>query len=267
MRGNHKIRSCFRVGVLTAILAAATAPMLLAQSTTAPSWSVVTFTTVKPEMRSQYEAWQKEMTAAFKKAEIPSRAVLDTVMGDLFEYVTIYPVARFADLDGPSPMERALGKEGAASLIQKGMPYLTSAHRVATLASDDLSIQTKTQSPAPYAMVTIVRLAAGKGPEFETWMKDDYLPAMKKAEVKNYWVSQTVFGGDPNERVGVRPMEKLGEIDAGPLTTKALGKEGARQLISKTAGIVESVQYRIVHYRADLSYDMRQQGEKSASAK
>ena len=51
--------------------------------------------------------------------------------------------------------------------------------------------------PAPYAVVTILRLLPGKVPEFNAWMKDEYLPAMKKAEVKQFWVSQTVFGGDP----------------------------------------------------------------------
>ena len=268
MRGSHLIRSCFSAGALWAVLAVATVPAALAQSMPAPKWSVVTFTTVKPEMRSQYEAWQKEVTAAFRKADVPSRAVVQTLMGDLFEYISIYPISRFADLDGPSPIEHALGKEEAASLLQKGSQYLSSAHRIASLAIDDLSIRTQTPNPAPYAMVAIVRLVAGKDADFEAWMKDQYLPAMKKAELKNLWVSQTVFGGDPNERVAVRPMEKMAEIDAGPLTAKALGKEGARKLMSASAGIIDSVQYRVVRYRPDLSYNMTAPPvEKSALAK
>lgn len=240
--------------ILVAALASAQTPP--AQTEPTPKWSLVTITTIKPEMRTQYEEWQKQMSAAYKKAEVPSRAVLQTVMGNLFEYVSITPLAHFADMDGATPVERALGKEQGAAMMLKGAAYLTSARRMASLAMDDLSIRSETPEQAPYAMVTTIHVVPGKASEFVAWMKDEYLPAMKKAELKNFWVSQTVFGGDPNERVTVRFMKTMGEIDAGPLTTKALGAEGARKLMSDSAGIVDSVQFRIVHYRPELSYEL-----------
>lgn len=257
-----------RVCASSALLAVALAGVqtLIAQSESAPRWSLVTITTIKPEMRAEYEAWQKQMTAAYKKAEVPSRAVLQTVMGDLFEYVTVTPLAHFADMDGASPVERALGKDEAAAFMRKGAIYITSAHRVATLALDDLSIRNQTSEPAPYSVVTSMRLVPGKSSEFDAWMKDEYTPAMKKAELKNFWVSQTVFGGDVNERVTVRPMKAMSEIDAGPLTRKALGVEGARKLMSRTAGIVESAQYRIVRYRPELSYELTPKAAQKAVA-
>jgi hypothetical protein len=98
-------------------------------------------------------------------------------------------------------------------------------------------------------------LVGGKSSEFEAWMKNEYLPAMK-TEVKNFWVSRTVFGGDPNERITVRIMKNMAELDAGPMINKGLGEEGARKLIARSSGIVDSVHYSVVHYRADLSYDM-----------
>ncbi len=262
MRSIHRLgASAFAVMAL-ALTCVST---LRAQTEPAPKWSVVTITTIKPDMRTEYEAWQKQLTAAYKKAEVPSRAVLQTVMGDLFEYVSVAPIAHFADLDGLTPVEKALGKDPAANLMKKGSAYLTSARRMATLDMEELTIRNKTE-PAPFAVVTIMRLASGKAPEFTAWMKDEYLPAMKKAELKNFWVSRTVFGGDPNERVTVRPMKALSEIDAGPLTVKALGEEGSRKLMSHTAGIVESVQFRIMKYRPDLSYELAAP-VKSASAK
>jgi hypothetical protein len=251
-----RIRSYVTTGAILATIALFNVQTVVAQSEPAPKpkWSLVTMTTIKPEMRSEYEAWQKQITAAFKKAEIPSRAVLQTMMGNLFEYVSVSPLAHFADLDGPNPVERALGKEEAVNLMRKGAAYITSSHRIASQALDDMSIQTETPEPAPYALVTILRLVPGKGPDFAAWMKNEYMPAMKKAEVKNFWVSQTVFGGDPNERVTVRTMNAMGEIDAGPVLSKALGEEGARKLMDKTVGMADSVQFRIVRYRPDLSY-------------
>jgi hypothetical protein len=252
-------------GAVCTAFALSHVPSLTAQQTPAPKWSLVTLTTIKPDSRADYEAWQKDITAAYKKAEVPSRAVLQTMMGDLFEYISVSPLAHFADMDGASPVERALGKDGAAVFMKKGAPYVVSVRRMATLAMDDLSIRTKTPEMSPYAMVTSMHIIPGKASDFDAYMKNDYLPVMKKGEVKNFWVSRTVFGGDPNERVTARLMKNLAEIDAGPLTTKILGQEGARKLTSKTAGIVDAVQYRIVRYRPDLSYELGAGSQSTAS--
>jgi hypothetical protein len=263
-----RIRSYATAGAILTAIALVNVQTLVAQTEPAPKpkWSVVTVTTIKPEMRTEYEAWQKQMSAAFKKAEIPSRAVLQTIMGNLLEYVAVAPLAHFADLDGPSPIERAFGKDEAAVFMRKGAAYVTAVQRMASLALDDMSIQTETPEPAPYAVVTIMHVVPGKGPDFAAWMKSEYMPAMKKAEVKNFWVNQTVFGGDPNERVTVRPLNTMSEIDAGPIARKALGEEGARKLMSKTAGMIDSTRFSIVRYRPDLSYRTAP-AAKSASAK
>src|SRR3954453_860552 len=255
MSRSYEPRFSYGAGAIFVALTLSTLPAMRAQSTPAPEWSLVTLTTIKPEMRSDYEAFQKEMSAAYKKAEVPSRAVLQTVMGNVLEYVSVAPLAHFADMDGPSPVERALGKADADGLMRKGVACITSAHRMASLGLNDFSIRTKTQEKSEYAMVTSYHLAAGKEAEFNAWMKNDYLPAMKKAEVKNFWVSQTVFGGEPNERIAVRLVKNMAEFDAGPVLTKALGQEGALKVRAKTAGIIDSVHYSVLHYRADLSYD------------
>jgi hypothetical protein len=257
MRHSHKIGLYFGRGtLLAAALISAVAPTLLAQNAPAPKWSVVTFVSVKPGNVAEFEAWQKELTAAYKKADVPSRAVVQTIMGDLFEYISIYPISHFADLDGPTPVEHALGKEEADKLMQKGRSYIVSAHRISSAALDDLSLYAPTPTPAPYALVTIVQLAQGKSADFDAWTKNEYLPVLKKGEMKNYWVSRTVFGGDPDERVMVAPLEKMADIDAGPPARRVLGPEGARKLMSGTTAFTKSVQYRMVRYRADLSYDM-----------
>ncbi len=84
-------------------------------------------------------------------------------------------------------------------------------------------------------------------------MKDDYVPAMSKAGLANFWVSRPIFGGNLEERTTVRPLHKLAELDEGPLTTKALGAEKARAMTMKQAKIVESVSYTVHRIRTDLS--------------
>ncbi len=244
----------FCAGAVCAMLAFSCIQSLTAQQQPAPKWSLVTITTIKPDSRADFEAWLKELNSASKKAEVPSRLVLQTVMGDLFEYISVSPLAHFADMDGASPVERALGKEAADSLMRKGAAYLLSARRVAAQDMDELSIRSETPESLPYTLLTSMHLTPGKTSEFDAWMKNDYLPVMKKGEVKTFWLSRMVLGGDPNERVTGRPLKNLAEIDAGPVATKVLGAEGARKLMAKTAGFIDSVQYRIVRVRPDLSY-------------
>ena len=249
---------CLRAAAISVALVVSNAPGLMAQQSGQPSkrhWSVITITSVKPGMQEQYEAGMKEVAAAFKKAGVPSRAVLQSVMGDAFEYVSVYPIASFAEYEArPFPAEQALGKEGWASLREKLVSCAASVHRLTAMELEEPKIQTEMKEPAPYGIVQFMRVAPGRGPEFESWLKNDYFPVMKKAEVKNLSVSRNIFGASPNEYVLVRVVDKLTEIDAGPPAAKVLGTEGMNKLMAKTAGLVVSSENRIYHYRSDLSY-------------
>src|SRR5258708_30268890 len=69
------------------------------QTAPSPEWSVITTTQIKPEFRQEYEAVQKEVSAAYKKAGIPYRYVVQTILGDVEEDVSIAPISKLADMD------------------------------------------------------------------------------------------------------------------------------------------------------------------------
>jgi hypothetical protein len=223
-----------------------------AQTEPPPQWTIVTTSQIRPEFRAEFESGQKELTAAYKKAGVPYRVVVQTVFGDVMEYTSITPLAKYADMDGPSPIVKALGEAGSQRLLKRVGGTLVSVHRVGLLALDDISIRTA-GDPGEYVHVMTFHLRPGKGNDFTAFMKDDYLPALRKADVANAWLNMPVFGGDTNDRVMVIFMHKLAEIDAGPPTRKALGVEGARRLGAKQADIVASVSHSVGHVRADLS--------------
>jgi hypothetical protein len=221
--------------------------------TPAPQWSIITTTQIKPEYRTEYEAAQKEITAAYKKAGVPSRIVVQSIMGDLMEYTSIAPLKNYAELDGPSPLVKALGEAGSQKLLKKIGMYMNSIHRVSSLAIPDISIMGSSPDIGDYVAVSVWRLFPGKGADFTAYMKDDYVPAMRKAGLENFWLSRPIYGGNLEERITVRPLHKLAELDGGPLTIKALGAEKAQALAMKQAKIVESVSYTVHRIRPDLS--------------
>lgn len=224
-----------------------------AQTQPAPSnWQVVTTFHIKPDYRTEFEATQKEVTAAYKKAGVPYRVVVQTMFGDLMEYTSVAPITKFAEWDGPNVLVKALGDAGSQRLLKRSGAYLLSVQRVGVLGLDDISIQTP-GDPGEYIHVQTFHLRPGKGADFAAFMKSDYLPALRKAEVGNAWMNEPVFGGNTNDRVMVMPMHKLAELDAGPAVRKALGVEGARALAVKQAEIVGSVSHMVGHIRTDLS--------------
>jgi hypothetical protein len=240
--------------VLCALVLSGTVSHVLGQTERAAEWSSVMITVIRPDARAEYEAIQKEITAAYKKAGVRSRAVLQTMFGNVNEYVSIVPITKFAELDGAGPMERVLGAEGLAKMRRRLGALTVSTHRIASLAAPDLSLRAPTPEPAPYAQVVTFTLAPGKAAEYDTYLKNDYLPMLRKGEVANFWVSRSIFGGEGMERVTVRPLKKLAEIDEGPIARRVLGAEEARKLNQKAGGMYQSVRYRIVKYRPELSF-------------
>lgn len=237
-----------------AILLALAIPSLSVAQNPPPQWSVITTTVIKPEFRTEYEAVQKEITAAYKKSGVPFRIVAQTSFGDVMEYTSILPLAKFADFDGQSSLAKALGGDAAAQKMLKRMaPYIVSVHRTADLAMPDVSIETP-GDPGEWVQVAAYHLLPGKGVEFSAFLKSDYLPAMKKAGIANVWVSRPIFGGDSNLRIMVLPMHKMADIDLGPATTRALGADGAQKLNAKQSTMVASISRSIAHLRMDLSY-------------
>ena len=222
-------------------------------------WSVVMITTIKPEMRTEYENLQKQVVTALRKAEVPSRTMLETVFGNLNEYVSITPLSKFAVMDGDGPLQRGLGKEPAAALLRKLSACVTSQRRLSSLEVDELSIRSGSPPP-PLAMVSFYMMNPGKMPEFNSWMRDEYLPAMRKAEVKDLWVSAIVHGGDMAERVIVRPLKAMADLDNGPPTTKALGVEASRKMMAKRASFIEANHSAVMRFRPDLSYTLGSTG-------
>jgi hypothetical protein len=223
-----------------------------AQTQPAPQqWSVITTIQIKPEFRQEYEAAQKEISAAYKKAGL-QRVVVQTILGDVDEYISIAPLAKFAEMDGPSLLSQPTTLP--QPLVKRVTSYMTSMHRVTYLSIPEISIRTEMDNPGDYAHVTVFHLApGGKVAAFNQYMKDDYLPAMRKADVANLWLSRPIFGGDLSDRVMVRPLHKLAVLDGGPVLTKALGAEEAAKINAKMSGIVESTHFTIVRVRPDLS--------------
>ena len=251
---NRTLLRPFGLASIASAMLAITLPTIGSAQTAAPAWIRFTASTIKPEMASEYEGYLKQMAAAYKKAGQPIYAVLTNVAGNRYEYTTVTFVMKWADLDGPNPIQKALGEESYANLTRSMSRCVVSSTRYYSLPWDDVTIN-KPAATGQYFMRTRIPVATGKNAEYRAYLKNELKPVYEKGGVNWFRVSTPVFGGPAGTVETLRMMKNLGEIDAGPLTTRILGAEGAQALGAKAQALIRGAsQITIMQSRPELSW-------------
>lgn len=222
----------------------------------ASQWFQLTVVDVQSGMAADWrKIEQEEVLPALKKAGGPGREVWTTgVFGIGGQYVLITPIQSFAQFDGQSSMVRALGQEQAAAIGARRARLEKGRRSYALRTRPDLSYVPDPNRTQRLALVSIVELANGRQSEFESLIKTDVLPAMKKAQVKGYSVAQVVYGGSTNEVITVVAYDTFEEIGKGHPFDIALGPAGAAKLTQKSASIVTRLERHISRFVPELSF-------------
>jgi len=221
-----------------------------------PEWLAITMVSVKPDMMAEFQNFMKNTTnPALKKGGIKSREVWQTTgaAGDPFEYVFVTPVAKLADFDGPSPLERGLGAQGMPAWQAKAGSLVNSVRRFIIRTRPDLSFMGQRSGPPKLAVVQFVHVAPTRSDDYENFLKNDFVPVMKQAGV-TYLVSQTIFGGNGNEYITLTMRDSFADLDKGPVYLQTLGEEAGRKLMQKLpAGAVVQIERSITRFVPELS--------------
>lgn len=245
--------------VLVAGLAAMSETPASAQAGAAapPQRVAVTTTQVKPDMVATWrDLIQKEAVPAFKKAGVPWRWVFSSgpLGGQAFTFVTVTPVANFAQYDQPPAIQRAMGPEGAAKYNARLLPTVVSTSTVIQTLIPQASLQSYSSTPPVLARVATTQLLPGKGPEFTEITASEFLPALKKAGVTDHLVFATTYGGPGNVRTIVTYLSKYADLDAPNPLLRALGQEAAQKLNQKRAALTSGTEAIVLRFVPELSY-------------
>ncbi len=222
----------------------------------APSWLEVTKVTVKPE-----KAWEfgKFMKDEFKPALVKGGVKLSyawqtAIFGDEFTYYFVSPIAKFADYDGDGPIEKALGKDGVGPFYAKASALVTSVHTTAMIERPDLTYMSKDAGQPKLAVMIGINVNQGHEADFENFMINEYLPALRKSDAIAFLAHQTVFGGDQNEYVMIGMISNFAELDKGHPISRLLGRDGFKKLMQKMpAGTISESEINIIRLNETLS--------------
>jgi hypothetical protein len=233
------------------------------QGASQPQYLSVTVVHVKPDAVTEFLAFvRNESNPVMRRGGIRQQEAFVTAMfGDLFEYAFVAPITGFAQFDGQDPIVKALGEEGARSFGEKRRKLVSSVHRYAMRTRPDLSILPTTATPPKLFLVSWITVAPGRAQEFESFIKNDMLPVIKRAQVPGYLVSQVLFGGATNQYVLLTARDSYADLDKGLPWEQVLGREGASKLLQKGAPYIAHVERSIVRFVPELSIMPAVQGE------
>lgn len=230
----------------------------LAQSQApADTRSLVRITQVKPDMVTEWLAIQKnEVNPALKKGGVASRTLLETVLGNQYEYVSITPMGSYSEMDADNPLIKALGKDGGAKLLTKIRKCIDGQTMFVSTRLAELSSVPK-NSAAIWTTVRY-RAAPGKNQDYENYLKTDLLPVYAKAtavgKIAGYSVSRRGPGATTRDRTLVIYSDKIASMEAGTVTVQMLGQEGSAKLIAKSGSLASLVEVLVRRRLSDVSY-------------
>ena len=176
------------------------------------------------------------------------------IFGENFEYFFTQPITKFADYDNTQgPIIRALGEEGARVYNDKLRRMIVGQRTLAITVLPESIVPPPTYEPK-FMVLNFTYVVPGRAEDFQAYWKNDFMPVIRKAKPVGFGLSRTLHGGDANEFVSARYLEKMADLDGPNLQTQAIGAEAAAKLGAKTAGMVQRQERRIYRFVPNLSF-------------
>ena len=235
---------------------ALTAPaILMAQQRSTDQTNSVLLVSVKQDALDEWTNLVKtEVLPALKKAGIPSVQTYQTVLGNGAEFSFVSPLDKMANLDLPPVFERALGKEAGAQLLSKlrKCTMFSRSYLATTVAS--LSNPAPKGKALPLRVYARYRVAPGKAGEYEAVIKNEILPAYKKAGVYFTYSRRGLGAPGAGEVLLITQAENFAALEGGPPARRILGEEGYAKMQARLAGLRTPVDTIVRRLRPDLSF-------------
>ena len=117
----------------------------------------------------------------------------------------------------------------------------------------DMSTGTPAEPPR-YYRTTTVQVRPEKADEYIALLKNELIPALKRAGVKVYSVTRREFGGSRYQFRTSMSLNSLADLDAEGAAARAMGAEGYQRYVAKIRTMITDLEYGLVEYLPELSY-------------
>ena len=211
--------------------------------------------TIRPGLMNEYLEWAKnEARPLYVKAGIKEAYFFTQVYGD--RAITTFTEVHdsFAALKARNEaFNKNNSPEALAALSAGANRYIEHTRTFIVETLPELSWRNpKLSSPPPYYLVTTRFVAPQRGRDYEAYLKNDWLPLVKKADANGLLASRNRFGGEGQYTI-FTPVNDLADLDQPNPVTRMLGAEAVAKVQQKLVGIVQRTETRVLRLRPEIS--------------
>jgi hypothetical protein len=225
--------------------------------TAAPAMLNVVHYRVKLDRIQEFQEVEKQIAGSYKKAAPTDqfRVIYRGTIGNVTEFDVYTPMSKFADRDGENPYNKMATEQERLTRGARLNQYLENVQTSIEKPLPELTINTPgVQFPPPYMRGIRVRVRSGGEDEFTGVMKNELIPALKKAEVKTLLARQTLLGGNMADYQFSEGFQKWAEMDTPEALPKIMGEAAFKKMIEKMNQVVTLREDTIWSYQPELSY-------------
>lgn len=259
----HQSSSQFIRFALLGLLLAALAPFMQAQTnppaTAAPKHRIALMNefTIKPGMLNEFLEWAKKDALPLSvKAGIKESYVFTHIYGGDRQVVIVAEVHdSFAAIKARNEaFNKNNSPEALAAFYAQANKYIAGTRTYITTTLPELSWRNPKRTAPPRYFVSVRRTVDPfRGPDYESYLKNEYLPLVKKTDA-TLAVSRTRFGSDANEYRFLWALDDLADLDQGNAVARLVGAETLHKQQQKAlAGIVLHTETKVLRLREDIS--------------
>lgn len=215
----------------------------------------MTVVEVDPGHVDEFLAAQRELSALDKEAGVPWRSFSRTaVFGDADRFVVMSPLTNFAGFDRASPADAT--RTGLTSRIRRA---ITGRTTYALRTTPGLDNPLPDDEQLSLAIVQVVSVVPGREQDYIRVMAEDVLPHFTEAEM-HHTSGALTFGGEGGY-VHLFHVPNFAALDQGSPLARALGPEGAQEIMAKLAGVVSRTEQWLIRDLPDISFRSEAEAE------
>lgn len=243
-------RSAISVVLLLTISAA------VASAQTQPLIRTGSFYTVKADRVSDFLAAAKDYASVMKKLSSDRHFTVWQAVSGPREYVLVRYHAKWAELDTPNEAKLKDAQSEITAITNRIMATVESSHRQINLLEHELSIPLVPGRPIkPLASVLRQWVRPEHSTAYRELVKNELLPAAKRAELPLFSVTQNRFGGSRYEYSIVTAMDGWANLDGEPPIVKAMGgRANYDKFLGRMRPLIVRSEYQMYRHLPDLSY-------------
>ncbi len=209
--------------------------------------------TVKPDRTGDFEGALKEYNGVLRKAGWQKNATWWLSLSGKREYILVRYHEKYAEFDTSQDPALKEVRPELTRISARMMNCVESMERVIDEVQPELSLPRSKEIP-PMISLLRVRVRPERVNDYIAAIKSDFMPAMKKSDIKAFVTARVRYGASRMEFRSSLGLKDWADLDSPSDVVKAMGAEAYQRYLAKINPMLTSVELNLARFSTELSY-------------